>query len=336
MMFPPPPYFGPPRRSGWKTVFTALAVVLLVGSVGLNLLLLVSLLSGDGVTVMQSTLSKGDSTQKIAVVPLKGLIDENASTAFDRYMKQAEEDATVKAVVVEIDSPGGTVTASDEIFHRLSQFKKKKNVPVVISMSSLAASGGYYAACGGDYIFAQPTTLTGSIGVLMPSYNVSKLAQKWGIDENTIVSNGSPYKHAGSPFQAENAEHRKYLQDITDRLYDKFSGIVQAARFNADPAKLKEVANGKIFTADDAKKLGLVDDIGYLEEAWTWAQNKASLKRPMVVRYALPPSLGQLLGLQARETGAHGVSIQIDSKLLNELTTTRPMYLWRADQGATD
>ena len=203
-MFPPGMGMPPPRRAGgvMRTIFMTIIVLFLIFSVLLNLLLLASSVSG-GTSNTQHTIQSGDAGQKIAVIPLKGIIDPNTAAQFSRFLTTAEGDKAVKAVVIEIDSPGGTVTASDEIYNRIKTFRSKKSVPVIVSMASLATSGGYYAACGADHVVAQPTTFTGNIGVLMPRYNFSKLMEKYGVEETTIVSQGAPFKNAGSSFRPE-------------------------------------------------------------------------------------------------------------------------------------
>jgi protease-4 len=171
-------------------------------SLAMNIyLLLFSGLLGGGSSAVQNTILSGDSAQKIAVVPISGIIDQAMSLKIDRYLRSIERDKNVKAIVLDVDSPGGTVTASDEIYHRLREFKASmatqgRSVPIVATMGSLAASGGYYVSCAADYVFAQPTTLTGNIGVLLPRYNINKLADQWGVQETTLESGGAPFKNA--------------------------------------------------------------------------------------------------------------------------------------------
>ena len=332
----------PPRRGGGagRAVFMTLLILVLLFSVLLNLVLLAGSL-GDGSTTQQTTVQTGKGAEKIAIVPLKGLIDPNASTQFDRFMDLAEGDKNVKAIVIEIDSPGGTVTASDEIYNRIKAFKAKKSVPIVVSMASLATSGGYYAACGADHVVAQPTTFTGNIGVLMPRYNFSKLMEKYGVEETTIVSTGARFKNAGSSFRPESPEEKTYMQELADSAFTQFKKVVSQGRSSKLKANIEDIANGKVYTAEDALTLGLIDQIGYLDDAQGFAKASAGLSNPTVVRYHDPPSLMDLFmatkstglsGLALGKAGAGGsVSINIDSNLLHELSTPRPLYLWRGD-----
>jgi len=337
MGMPPPP---PPRRSGGagRAVFMVLLVLLLAFSVLLNLVLLVSSMGG-GTSTQQTTLRTGKATEKIAVIPLKGMIDANASTQFARFIEQAENDKNVKAVVIEIDTPGGTVTASDEIYNRMKAFKAKKAVPIVVSMASLATSGGYYAACGADHVVAQPTTFTGNIGVLMPRYNFSKLMEKYGVEETTIVSTGATFKNAGSSFRPESAEEKAYMQALADSAFTQFKKVVSQGRSSKLKGNIEDIANGKVYTANDALGLGLIDQIGYLDDAQTVAQTSAGLTSPTIVRYHEPPSLLDLLMSSKSNVGtgaalgggagAGSVNVTVDANLLSELSTPRPLYLWR-------
>jgi protease-4 len=207
-------------------------------------------------------------------------------------------------------------------------------------MAGLAASGGYYVACPADYIFAQPTTLTGNIGVLMPQYNVHELFEKWGIKETTVESSGTPFKNAGSMFRAEKPEDRAYIQDIADKAFAQFKDVVAKGRQNKLKKPLAEVANGKIYMAADAAALGLIDKVGYLSDAYDHAATQAKLNKRTIVKYHDPPNfLDSLMSGKANLAGAAGAAgaghsiqingVNIDAGDLRELMTPRLMYLWR-------
>ena len=345
MPMPYPPPAPPPRRGGaGRAIIMTMLIVVLLGSIGLNLVLLVASVGGAAghAGVTQQTVQAGNGREKLAIVPLKGIIDGNLSAQFDRFMDMAEADKAVKAVVIEIDSPGGTVTASDEIYHRINNFKTQRaGVPVVVSMGSLATSGGYYVACAGDHVFAQPTTFTGNIGVLMPRYNFSKLMEKYGVEETTIVSTGATFKNAGSSFRPESPEETKYMQELADSAFAQFRDVVSKGRSSKLKANMEDVANGKVFTSPAALSMGLIDQIGYAEDAQNHAKTAAGLSNPTVVRYYDPPSFLQVLlsskseGIGAFASGGGkggNINVTIDSDLLRELTeftTPRPLYLWR-------
>lgn len=336
---PYPPY-PPPRRSIGRALFWSFVMILLVGSVLLNLILLASMLSGSGGN--QTVLSAGNGTDKVIVIPLTGEIDEHTALRFERFMKRAESDTGVKAIVLRIDTPGGTVPASDEIYGRILRYKQERKdkgqtIPVIVSMGGFATSGGYYAACAGDYLFAEHTTLTGNIGVLWPQINYSKLMQKYGVEDLTVVSSGTPYKDAGSPTREPNPQHAQYMQHLIDAPFQRFKDVVKTGRGSNLTKPLDDIANGQAYTAPDAKSLGLIDDIGYLDGAIKYAANKAGISNPMVVKYQEPPSFFGLLESDARFGGRReaGVTIHLDASAIDRLNCPQMMYLYRgpADGG---
>jgi protease-4 len=339
MMMPPPFMQPPPRRGGVGRALVWVFVLMLLGlSVLCNVLLLGGRAVGSGDGTIHQTVSEGSSDQQIAVVPMVGVIDSGMAQQVDKFLDQAQKEASVKAVILQIDSPGGTVTASDEIYARILRFKQDKKVPVIVSMGSLATSGGYYAACAGDYLFAQETTLTGNIGVLMPRFNFSKLMEKYGVEENTIVSEGAKYKNAGSTFSPDTPEATKYLQGIANSMFARFKAVVKAGR-GSKITSIDSVADGRAFTAQEAKSNGLIDSIGYLGDAIAYAKKSASLSNPSVVRYSRPPSLFDIFGASSNVPGTHasggttvnGVNVSFDRKLIDELMTPRVLYLWRGE-----
>lgn len=345
MFYPPPP---PPPKQGRTfagMIFMTLASLIFGGSLILNVYLLVftGIVSGASSTSSrQTTILEGDASQKIAVIPIAGIIMDAQAAQFERFIKMAEDDMNVKAVILAVDSPGGSVTASDEIHHRVTAFKQKRNIPVVISMGSLAASGGYYIACAGDHVIAEPTTLTGNIGVLLPSYNVAKLADKWGIEETTLHSSGADFKNAGSMFHETVPTETAYFQDIIDQAFVTFKKVVKDGRTshtNFVAANIDQVANGKIYTAKDAMSLGLIDQVGYAADAYASAQTLAKLSKPQVVQYHNPPSFLEALSSKSNVGALHaqsgvgldasGVTVKLDWQSLQEMATPRLLYLWR-------
>jgi len=204
-------------------------------------------------TVVMEDESVGWGADKIALIDVRGLIydgerpgllapGENPLARFAEALKLAEQDKRVKAVVIRINSPGGTVTAS-EVFHReVMHFKKKTGKPVVVLMADVAASGGYYLACAGDEIIAHPTTITGSIGVIIQTVNFSEGMRKIGIKAEAITS--GPNKAMGSPFEPMPEEHRKLLQGLVDEFYGGFKSVVVAARPGVKAADLEWITGG--------------------------------------------------------------------------------------------
>ena len=287
MMFPQgpmagPPFFPPPPpRRGGKWVVIIVLVVALVVSILVNVVQFGVAVAGAAGEVRQTVIS-GEGSDKVAVVPIDGLIDDQSALTFDTLLKDVEKDSNVKALVVEVDTPGGSATASDEMWHRLDLFKKLKNIPVVIAMKGMATSGGYYVSSAGDYIYAEPGCLTGNIGVLFPRFNMSKLVNEYGVFESTLTATttGHSYKNAGSMFQPQNPEDEAYLQGLIDSIFGQFKSVVLNGRKGKLVDKTGDVFSGKAFIAADALARGLVDQIGYPEAAYDYAAKTAGLGAP--------------------------------------------------------
>ncbi len=217
---------------------------------------------------------------KVAVLPVTGLIAESDAT-IDQLKKFAKDDS-VKAIVLRINSPGGGVGPSQEIYEEVRKLKGKK--PVVSSMGAVAASGGYYIACGAQKIYANPGTITGSIGVIMQFVNVKDLIDKIGV-KGVVVKSGE-LKDAGSPFRDMTPEERLYLQSVIDNVHGQFVHAVAEGR-KLDVEAVRKIADGRVFSGEQAKALGLVDVLGNQEDAVAEAARMAKIEgEPRVV---LPP-----------------------------------------------
>jgi protease IV len=227
-------------------LITFLVVVLFLGATILGLVLL----------------SKGSllAKDRVGVVEVKGLIADSRSVIkqLDRYAR----DPNIKAIVVRINSPGGAVGPSQEILREIEKVRAKKKV--VASLGTLAASGGYYIACGADLIMANRGTATGSIGVIMQFANVEALTKKLGLDFFNLKA--GRYKDVGSPFRSMTKEEQAYMQGLIDNIYQQF--LRDVARNRKIPLeKLRTIAEGKVYTGEEAKTVGLVDEFGNLPDA---------------------------------------------------------------------
>jgi protease-4 len=257
----------------------------------------VSLFGDPGAPYREQTLSgKGD--QKILLVSIDGLISEHprdgllsskpsAVQEVAAQLKLAREDKAIKAVLLKIDSPGGTVTASDVIYHELMAYKKDTGAKVVAQIMGLGASGGYYAALASDSICAQPTAITGSVGVIFLMPRLSGLMDKIGVGVD--VSKSGAQKDMGSPFRPATEEEKKLTDAMVKAQAERFLGLVMERRGLA-PQALATVSTARVFTAPEAKELGLVDSIGYMEDAVAEAGKLAGLpKDARVVAYRRRP-----------------------------------------------
>ncbi|MBI4794701.1 MAG: signal peptide peptidase SppA [Deltaproteobacteria bacterium] len=241
----------------------------------------------------------GYGGDKILLVDISGLIVESqprslfgmASVTTPGRVKEeldkAAKDKRIKALVLRINSPGGTVSASDLIHHELMAYKKETGVPVVACLMGLATSGGYYLAQAGDTIVAHPSGITGSIGVLAMKLNIKGLMDKVGV-EGEMVKSGQ-WKDFWSPFRPANPEEKQMMQQVIDSYYQGFVDVVALGR-KMDIKEVRRVADGRIYTAAQAKDLGLVDSLGYLDDAIKIAQKQAGLEEAKVVRYHRPGS----------------------------------------------
>jgi len=265
---------------------------------------------------------------KVAIVDVAGAIigGDGFATA---QLAQVRRDEQVKAIVLRVDSPGGTVSGSDEIHERLRRLLADRDLPVVVSMGGIAASGGYYVAMANagrdDVIFAEPATLTGSIGVIIPHFDVSRLLERFDVADDSVTS--GPLKEMLSPTKARTPElaerERAVLQGLVDDMFARFKSIVKAGRPRLDDAAIDRVATGQVFTARQALEAGLVDRIGFLDDAIERAVELAGLtpQTARVVRYQRPRSLVEdLLGTSIPT--AHGTL-----ETFAELTTPRAWYL---------
>jgi protease-4 len=194
----------------------------------------------------------------------------------------------VKALVIRINSPGGSVTASDLMYNELLYFKQRTKCkrPVVAVMMDVAASGGYYLACGCDEIVANPTTVTGSIGVIMQMVNFRGTLGKIGVETDAIKSGAM--KDAGSPFRKLKPEERELFQELVDGFYDRFVEVVARGRPGMDEDKVRSVADGRVYSAQQALELGFVDRIGTLRDALADVKERIGARKLKVVTYQRP------------------------------------------------
>ena len=274
---------------------------------------------------------------KIAVIDVDGVImnnrqdgllapGENPVSLFLEKLHAAQSDKKVKAVVLRINSPGGTVAASDIMYHALADFRNKTNKPVIACLLDVAASGGYYLACGCDGIIAQPTTVTGSIGTIMQTVNFTGTMQKLGIKTDAIKSRD--LKDIGSPLRDMSPEEREILQKIITDFYEQFLNVVLAGRKDIDRERLLQLADGRVFTADDAQKTKLIDRIGYPADAIAWAKKMAGIKRAKVVMYSRP--VGYKPTIYATDAAmATGALINIELPPFLRAQGPQFLYLWQ-------
>jgi protease IV len=359
---PPPPVAPPPRRSGW-TLFLLIALAV---SIGLNIVAMMALHltdTEDSSTVTEHYHSgKSSAHDKIAIVKMDGVIMDGSLGFVHKQIDQAASDSAVKAVVLRISSPGGSITGSDDLYRRLIELRDGTNPqqkggkkPLIVSMGAMAASGGYYIAMPAEYIFAEVTTMTGSIGVYAAFPNVAEMGEKFGFGINLIKAGA--VKDSGSPFKFMTAPEREVWQDMINQSYDRFTEVVEKGRGSALKIKprgdvpwtakeipdidkhgkpiqengqpkmlhfVRQVADGGVWTAKDAEKLGLIDKIDYLDAAIKETAQRAKLADGVykVVSYEKPQTLASMIfGSQGKPAQ------QLDASKLTAGATPRLWFM---------
>jgi protease-4 len=216
------------------------------------------------------------------IIPTAGVIP-GMTARVRQELEIAFQDPLIRGILLRVNSPGGTLTDSDVIYNSLLEFKKAKRVKIFASMGDIAASGAVYVSMAADEIIAHPTTITGSIGVIMPHTDYSGLADKLGVRSDPIVS--GQFKDIDDPMRLRTDDEAKMLQSIVSQLYEKFVKVVETGRKKMTSAQIRAIADGRLLTADEAQKAGLIDGIGYLDEAYKRISTASGFPKNRLVRY---------------------------------------------------
>ncbi|MCK4283822.1 MAG: signal peptide peptidase SppA [Candidatus Brocadiae bacterium] len=336
----------PPPRSAFRGVLLG-CLIAVVGGVTMVVLLVVGLglvvtaFSGAaysegthaGAKVQEMTVSGSPRDPKVAIVPVRGLLASGAfpltggdpARLLEAMLEKARLDMSVQGIILAVDSGGGAITTCDIMHKALRDHREETGLPIVALLGDVAASGGYYTVCGADYIMAHPTTITGSIGVLMPLLDASLLLKKVGVTDRTVKS--GEFKTMGSMFAERTPEEwereREILDGIVMEMYERFVQVVAEGR-GLDPEEVRALADGRIYTSKQAKENNLIDAIGYEEDAVEKVKELAGLASAHVVRYSRVPSLRELVFAR---TATRDLTLRLDGGLPPQLLH-RPMYLW--------
>ncbi len=300
-----------------RGIFTAISV-LVIFSIIIGIAAVFS--GGRRDFLLEEVIQKGPETSKIVVINVEGLIDGKKSKSVCRQIKKAGDDATIKAVILRVNSPGGMISSSDQIHNEIMKFRKDKGKNAVAFMEGLAASGGYYISVGCEQIVAEPTVITGSIGVIMEYFVVQQLLeQKLGI--NPIVLKGGARKDWPNPFTMPTDEQKQYLDErIIQPAHQRFKKIVAEGRPLLKVEDVNRLADGSIYNADEAKKEGLIDEVGYMERAIELTMGLANLTDAKVVEYRKPSFAEYFEGIESK--------FGFDRNKLYELGIPQLLYLW--------
>jgi protease IV len=244
----------------------------------------------------QETVVEGSKGPKIVMVEISGVISDTEERGTlglggrpsmvaetKSVLERAADDGDVAALLLRINSPGGSVSASDTLYHEIRTWKETNKKPVYAYMNGLATSGAYYLAMAADRVIAHPTAVTGSIGVIMPGLSIEGLMDKYGVADQTITS--GPYKDTGSLFRDMRPDERKYMQSVIDDMYARFTSVVAQGRPQLDAAKIKQLADGRVYSANQALAAGLVDEIGYIDDAVDQLEKKLGAEDSRLIVY---------------------------------------------------
>lgn len=287
----------------------------------ISLIVIAILFAGISFLFLAKTLSTSDryyelsgkGSGKVAVVDLDYTIYSSESIV--RQFKKYGEDKSIKGIILRVNTPGGGVAASQEIYQIIKN-TRDAGKPVIVSISSLGASGGYYAACGGSIIVADPGSLVGSIGVIINLMNFRHLAEKIGVSQ-TIIKSGE-LKDAGNPLREVNEKDLEYFQSIVDDSFDQFLEVVARER-KMDKEKLKEYATGRVFTGRQAKDIGLVDSLGTYEDAVRIAARMSGIEgEPTIVKERERLSLAERILDSFSGSEIKSIKEELKSEFLNQ------------------
>lgn len=326
----------PDRRLGCLSIFLFVALCI---SLFVNVVLIVTAFQRIGgirepepiPRFREILLQRGarTTTDKIAVITMRGLISSSLPGSVTDSMvddmraalQQARDDNRVKAVVLEIDSPGGEVTASDEIYSAVVKTRARK--PVVVYMDSLAASGGYYVSCGGRFLMANETTITGSIGVIIQTLNYEQLFNKIGLA--SVVFKSGKFKDMLNGARPMTPEERDLVQNFIMKTYDKFLGIVAKERKMPADLLRNTIADGRILSGKEALQDKLIDGVGQLDDAYAKARELGNAPDAKIVKYGPPFSLGRFLRLFGESQSK--LELQLPKQLVPQLESGRAYFL---------
>ncbi len=293
---------------------------------------------GPAIKPLKEKILMGDGSDKVLLLDIQGLIsnqDKRAVTGFPikkgmvetvrEILMKAEEDDKIKALLVRINSPGGTVTSSDIIYHDIKKFKEKKKIKVYVSIVDLAASGGYYIAMSGDILMAHPTSLTGSIGVIAVKVNVSGLMEKIGIGWEVVKSGDK--KDFLSPLRALTAEEKILFQNTIDNFHNRFVDTILKNRPGLNLETVKILADGRIYNSDQALDAKLIDKIGYLDDTLELIGKELGITDPKVITYHRPGEYKSNLYSSLPNSPTINL-LNIDLGFNLDRTSPHFMYLW--------
>ena len=313
-----------------RILLTAMVVLVTAGCISISLFPIPQ--------PLQEKTVQGTAAEKILMIDVSGIIAEKPGSGrglgsqedivarVKEELTMAAEDGQIKALLLRINSPGGTVTASDVMYHELTAFKARRKIPIVAVIMDVGASGGYYVATAADRIVVHPTSVTGSVGVIMLRVNAEGLLQKIGVEASAIKSGAK--KDIGSPFRPMNEEERAIFQTMINGFQARFLEVVTKSRSGLTPERLKLIADGRVLTGPQAEQLGLADQTGYLDDGIAAAKKLAGVADARVVIYARPGAYKHNIYSSASDPSTLESLANLDVMGLVRGGTPQFLYLW--------
>ena len=330
---PPPPISEvtvpltekPRRRTGWRIFWGIILVLSILANIALFMILIgvvAVFAAGQKGIFTEEVIQAGPRTTKIAVIKLEGIIDAAQARGLYQQMKVVRKDKRVKGLIIRVNSPGGTISGSDQIYNEILKYRHEEEKPVVAFMQGVAASGGYYTSVACEKIIAEPTTITGSVGVIAGHFVLQELLEnKLGIQP--VIFKSGEKKDWPSPFEAVTDEQRQYIQEkLIGPAFNRFVQVVADGRADLTLDDVERLADGSIYSVHEALDEKLIDEIGYLDEAIELVKSLAGVEEAMVVEYEKPFSLAGFLSVRSNNI------LRINRSMLYELSTPQVLYLW--------
>lgn len=314
------------KGGGWRIFWGIVLALSIMANIGLLIMLMgmaAIFATGPISSLHEEVIRKGPRSSKIAVINVQGVIYSELAKDVKKQLKAARQDKRVKGLIVRVNSPGGTISGSDQIYKEIRKYREEEGKPVIAFMQGVAASGGYYTSVACEKIIAEPTTITGSIGVISFYFVVQELLEnKLGVLPVTVKS--GERKDWPSSFRKPAEEELEYMrQKLITPAYKRFLEIVAEGREGTlSPDKIKELADGSIYGAKEALEEKLIDKIGYLDEAIEMVKSMAKIKDAQVVEYRKPFSFASFLSYRSQNI------LTINKETLFELGTPQILYLW--------
>jgi protease-4 len=281
---------------------------------------------------------EGSTSAKVAIIPVEGMLldeqsggllqaSENPLSLFTQELDQAAKDDSVKAIVLRVNSPGGSVTASDTMYDELVRFKNKTHKPVVASAQEVMASGSYYVSCAADKIVVNPTSIVGSIGVIFDTFDFEDTLMKLGIRTEAIKS--APLKDMGSPYKHLTPEAREIMQGMVDEYYARFKDLVSSTRGIPQDANFTTLTDGRVFSGEKAVDLKLADQVGRLDDAIELAQTMGGATGGKVIMYKRPFGYSGSIYAEMPMPTPQSNDLNLKLPFGDWMPTTGMYYMWQ-------